>query len=97
MSYLSVNQVQSYKYSPENKYAQEYLNVYRDLVDLRYKLNNSEHRSGTEIEILQKKFDELDKKIPKIAMKANKEEQKLDSQNGNEQNGVLGQKLNYLA
>lgn len=97
MSYISVNQVQSFKFSPENKYASEYFNACQQLSDAKYKLTNTEPRSPEEAKALIKRFDYWDKKTPKIAMKAKAEENKLEAQGVDEQNGVLGKKLNYLA
>ena len=77
MSYLSVNQVQSFNFSPENKYSQEYFNAYRQLVDAKHKLDNTENCSPTKAKTLEEKFDYWDKKVPKIAMKAKTEEKKL--------------------
>ncbi len=97
MSYFSVNQVQSFNFSPENKYSQEYFNAYRQLVDAKYKLTNTEPSSPAEAKKLKERFDYWDKKTPQIAMKAKAEEKKIETQGNNEQNGALGQKLNYLA
>ena len=46
---------------------------------------------------LEKNFNYWKKQTPKIAMKAKAEENKLESQGVNEQNGMLGQKIDYLA
>ena len=97
MSYISVNQVQSYNFSPENKYSQEYYNAYQQLVDAKYKLTNTEPSSPDEAKKLEKIFDYWKKQTPKIAMKAKAEENKLEPQGVNEQNGMLGQKIDYMA
>lgn len=97
MSYMGLNQVQSFNFSPENKYASEYYKAYRQFVDAKYKLNNTEPSSPADAKKLKERFEYWEKKTPKIAMKARAEENKLESQGVNEQNGVLGQKLNYLA
>ena len=96
MSYLNINSVQSFNFSPENKYAQEYYNAHRQLVEARYKLTNTEPDSKAKEEALKKKFEYWNKKTEQISALAKKEETKLETQN-EEQNNILGQKINYLA
>lgn len=97
MSNYGINQVQSFSFSPCNKYAQEYYNAYRQFANAKYKLENSEPNSKSEYKALENNFNYWKKKVPQITMKANGEEHKLEFQQQNGQNNVLGNKINYMA
>lgn len=96
MSNFGINQVHSFSFSPNNMYAQEYYNAYRQLNNAKYKLENSNPDSKSEQKTLEKNFDYWNKKVPQISMKAKQEENRLESQQ-QDANNVLGNKIDYMA
>lgn len=91
MSYtLGINSLLNYKYSSDNKYAQEYYNACKELATAQYQVSNCD--DPNKLKALLDKRDYLKKKVPEITMKARKEENRLESSNDNEQH-----KINYLA
>ena len=91
MSYtLGINQFPSFKFSANNKYIREYYNACKEFENAQYNVNNCDDPNKLRISLEKQEY--WKNKVPEIAMKAKKEENKLESSNENKQH-----KINYLA
>ena len=89
-------------YSPKNRYADEYYNVFHQFVKTRSKLlkmeNNSKGVNANTYKRLVKKMDYLEHEVPKWTRRANIEENRLVklAKKKPTPNGV-GKKLDFFA